>query len=220
MSETPHPRHLVPQDLRIDYAKGELTESAAAVDPIAQFARWFDEARDAGLPEINAMTLATADADGMPSARIVLLKGFDEAGFSFFTNYNSRKGRDLAANPRAALVFYWQPFERQVRIDGTVEKVSRAESELYFRTRPRGAQIGAWASAQSEPLPQRQALEARTVEMEKRFAGQDVPLPDHWGGYRLVPQVMEFWQGRPSRLHDRLRYTRQGTTWLRQRLSP
>lgn len=220
MSEIPHPRHLVPQDLRIDYAKGELIESAAATDPITQFARWFDAARDAGLAEINAMTLATADAGGLPSARIVLLKGFDTAGFVFFTNYDSRKGRDLAANPRAALVFYWQPFERQVRIEGTVEKVSREESDLYFRTRPRGAQIGAWVSAQSEPIPDRQALEARTVEMEQRFTDQDVPLPDHWGGYRVVPQVVEFWQGRPSRLHDRLRYTRQGTAWLRQRLSP
>ena len=212
---------LVPQDLRIDYGRGQLAEADAAADPVAQFGRWFADARAANVPEPNAMTVATADASGAPSARVVLLKGFDERGFAFFTNYDSRKGRELAANPRAALCFYWQPLERQVRIEGTVERVSRAESEAYFRTRPASAQVGAWASRQSSVIRSREELEQHERELAARFAGGPVPLPDFWGGFRVVPAAVEFWQGRPSRLHDRILYTRAGDgTWARQRLSP
>jgi pyridoxamine 5'-phosphate oxidase len=215
-----HPR-LIPQDLRIDYSRGTLTESAVLADPIAQFERWFDEARAAGIPETNAMTLATADAGGRPSARVVLLKGLDSRGYLFFTNYDSRKGREIAANPRAALCFYWQPLERQVRVEGLVEKTSRAESEDYFRTRPTEAQIGAWVSRQSEVIASREELERRQAEVAARFAGSPVPLPDFWGGYRVVPESVEFWQGRPGRLHDRLRYERSAAGgWVIRRLSP
>lgn len=211
----------VPQDLRIDYAKSYLDESAVAADPVTQFAQWFEAARAAGLPEPNAMTLATADAGGAPSARVVLLKGFDAAGFVFFTNYESRKGRDLAANPRACLNFYWQPMERQVRVEGAVERVSRAESEAYFHARPAGAQVGAWVSRQSSVIASRAELERREAEFTAKFAGGGVPLPDFWGGYRVVPRAVEFWQGRPSRLHDRLLYTRTAEgVWRLQRLSP
>ncbi len=221
MAEKPTvPGQFVSPDLRIDYGISSLDEKDAAADPIEQFRRWFDEAQQRGLPEPNGMTLATATADGKPSARVVLLKEYDQRGFVFFTNYNSRKGRELAGNPQACLVFYWQPLERQVRIDGIVEKVDRAESEAYFRTRPRDAQIGAWVSQQSEPINSREELEKRTRELQARFAGQEVPLPHYWGGYRLIPQEIEFWQGRPSRLHDRLVYTRHGETWVRRRLSP
>lgn len=218
--QAPLPKYVVPQDLRIDYGVLSLDEKDAADDPIEQFRRWFEDAQAYKVVEPNAMTLATVDASGTPSARIVLMKGFDANGFTFFTNYDSRKGRDLAVNPRACLVIYWQPLERQVRIDGIVEKVSRAESEAYFRTRPRAAQIGAWVSQQSTPIASREVLEARMRKFEERFAGGEVPLPDHWGGYRVIPQQMEFWQGRPSRLHDRLLYTRIDGTWRRQRLAP
>ncbi|HEX8914718.1 MAG TPA: pyridoxamine 5'-phosphate oxidase [Humisphaera sp.] len=212
---------LVPQDLRIDYGRGQLLEADAAADPFEQFARWFADAQAAKVPEPNAMTLATADATGAPSARVVLLKGFDHSGFSFFTNYESRKGRELAANPRAALCFYWQPLERQVRIEGTVERVSRAESDAYFHSRPTAAQVGAWASRQSEVLAGRDEIERREAELTVRFAEREVPLPDFWGGYRLVPSAIEFWQGRPSRLHDRLRYLREADgSWKVDRLSP
>jgi pyridoxamine 5'-phosphate oxidase len=212
---------LIPQDLRIDYSRGTLVEAAMLADPIAQFERWFDEARAAGIPEANAMALATADALGMPSARVVLLKRLDARGFCFFTNYDSRKGRELAANPRAALCFYWQPLERQVRVEGTVEKTSREDSEAYFRTRPLEAQIGAWVSRQSEVIESRQELERRQAESAARFAGAPVPLPDFWGGYRVVPESVEFWQGRPGRLHDRLRYERSAAgAWVIRRLSP
>jgi pyridoxamine 5'-phosphate oxidase len=219
---------LVPQDLRIDYGRGFLTEADAAADPFAQFDRWFADANAAGVPEANAMTLATADAAGVPSARIVLLKAVDDAaagadrGFCFFTNYLSRKGRELDANPRAALCFYWQPLERQVRVEGPVARVSRAESEAYFNTRPVSARVGAWASAQSTVLAGRDELERREAELAEGF-GPDgpVPLPDFWGGYRVIPTAVEFWQGRPSRLHDRLRYARQpGGRWAVDRLSP
>jgi pyridoxamine 5'-phosphate oxidase len=206
-------------DLRKEYRAGELLESNAAADPVAQFGRWFADAGRADVPEPTAMTLATADATGRPSARVVLLKGFDDRGFTFFTNYTSRKGRDLDANPRASLVFFWPQVERQVRIDGRVERVSRAESEEYFHSRPLGSQIGAWTSHQSAVIGSRAELDEREAELKQRF-GDKVPLPDFWGGYRVVPDEVEFWQGRPSRLHDRLRYVKVGDAWIRERLAP
>ena len=213
---------LVPPNLRIDYGRGRLEDADAAADPFEQFGRWFADVRAANLPEPNAMTLATADPGGAPAARVVLLKDFGaDCGFLFFTNYASRKAEHLEANPRAALCFYWQPLERQVRVEGAVERVSRAESEAYFRTRPPSAQLGAWVSRQSRPIASRAELERREQEMRERFAGREVPIPDFWGGYRVVPQAVEFWQGRPSRLHDRILYTRgPDGAWSRQRLSP
>ena len=211
----------IPAHLRRDYTIGKpLLESDVLPDPIEQFARWFGDATDAGIPDANAMTLATATPDGAPSARIVLLKGFDSRGFTFFSNYNSRKGRELAANPRAALAIHWQPLERQVRIEGTVERVGREESEAYFHSRPLGAQIGAWVSQQSEVLASREDLERRAEELNKRFAGGGIPLPEFWGGYRVVPTSIEFWRGRSSRLHDRLQYLRAPAGWTLRRLSP
>ncbi|WP_251863957.1 pyridoxamine 5'-phosphate oxidase [Achromobacter sp. Marseille-Q4962] len=205
-------------DLRQSYEKYVLLESEAAASPMAQFARWFDEALAAKVPEPNAMTLATVDASGQPTARIVLVKGYDERGFTFFTNYESRKGLDLLAEPRACLLFFWQPLERQVRIEGRVEKVPAEESDAYFASRPLGSRIGAWASRQSQPIT-REELEAREREFREQF-GDNPPRPPHWGGYRLTPSTMEFWQGRPSRLHDRLRYTADGQGWKIERLSP
>jgi pyridoxamine 5'-phosphate oxidase len=210
-----------PKDLRIDYRLGELDESAVLADPIAQFARWFDDAIAANVPDANAMTLATAAQDGTPSARVLLLKGFDSRGFVFFTNYTSRKARELEANPRAAMVFFWAKLERQARVEGTAAKVSRHESEEYFRSRPREAQIGAWASHQSGQIASRALLEQRQKDLEARFAGGPVPLPDFWGGFRLVPASLEFWQGRPGRLHDRISYTRCADgSWVIRRLEP
>lgn len=210
-----------PRDIRIDYSLDTLDESSILPDPIAQFARWFDDAATAKVADANAMTLATTGGDGAPSARVLLLKGFDSRGFVFFTNFNSRKGRELAANPRAAMVFYWPPLQRQVRIEGTVQKTSGHENEEYFHSRPREAQIGAWASHQSGQIESRTLLDARQKELETRFAGAAVPLPDFWGGYRLVPQSIEFWQGRPARLHDRICYTRGGDgSWTIRRLEP
>ncbi len=207
-------------DLRRDYAKARLDESNVSADPIVEFARWFEEAVKAELHEPNAMTLATATTDGAPSARIVLLKGFDESGFVFFTDYRSRKGAELTENPHAALVFYWPELERQIRITGSTERTGRQESEAYFRTRPRGSRISAWVSHQSQVIARRQELEERILEVERRHPGDDVPLPPHWGGFRLRPDSIEFWQGRSSRLHDRIRYVRNGDSWRIERLSP
>lgn len=208
-------------DLRREYALARLDETDVSHDPIVEFARWFAEAQEAEVLEVNAMTLATATAAGVPSARIVLLKAFDERGFVFFTDYRSRKGGELEANPRAALVFYWGELERQVRITGGVALTSREESEEYFRSRPLGSRLGAWASHQSRVIPGRTVLEQDLRDVEERFGDGEVPLPPHWGGYRLVPDVIEFWQGRASRLHDRIRYTREvGKRWRVERLSP
>ena len=208
-------------DLRREYARARLDESDVSHDPMVEFARWFAEAQEARVLEPNAMTLATADADGAPAARIVLLKGFDERGLVFFTDYRSRKGAELEANPRAALVFYWGELERQIRISGRVMRTSAEESETYFRSRPLGSRLGAWVSHQSRVIPSREVLEQDLRDVEARFGDGEVPLPGHWGGYRLEPATVEFWQGRPSRLHDRNRYRRQPSgRWLIERLSP
>jgi pyridoxamine 5'-phosphate oxidase len=199
----------------------ELSEQDVDADPIKQFARWFTDAEAAGLKLPNAMTLATATADGVPSARVVLLKVFDRDGFVFYTNYESQKGRELDENPRAALCFYWPELDRQVRITGSVPTTSREESESYYHTRPVDSQLGAWASRQSAVISSRDVLEQRMRELVRQYEGGEVPLPPYWGGYRLAPYAIEFWQNRLSRLHDRLRYTRQADgTWLVERLSP
>jgi pyridoxamine 5'-phosphate oxidase len=215
------PTKLSLADLRREYSLRALRRSEADPDPIRQFARWLGEAVEARLTEPNAMSLATASADGMPSSRIVLLKGMDYRGFLFFTNYESRKARELAANPRAALNFYWAELERQVCIAGDVEKTTREESETYFRMRPVGSQLGAWASKQSEVVPSREVIEEKLREVTERFADGEIPCPEWWGGYRVVPRVIEFWQGGAKRLHDRLRYTHEtGGVWQIERLSP
>jgi pyridoxamine 5'-phosphate oxidase len=189
-------------------------------DPMALFAAWFREAEDAGVDVPETMTLATADSDGAPSARMVLLKGADEGGFVFYSGYVSRKAGELERNPRAALVFYWRPLGKQVRVEGRVERVSESESAAYFATRPRGSQIAAWASQQSEPLAGREELDRRYAELEREYEGRDVPLPPHWGGFRLRADAIEFWQHRDNRLHDRIRYTRAREGWRSELLSP
>lgn len=207
-------------DLRREYASRALTEADAHDDPIQQFSLWFGEALKAELLDTNAMTLATASRDGVPAARIVLLKGFDETGFVFFTNYDSAKAHDLDDNPRACLLMFWAALERQVRITGRVTKTSAQESETYFQSRPFESQVGAWASAQSQVVSNRAALEARYAELAAKYAGGPVPLPPFWGGYRVAPESIEFWQGRQSRLHDRLLYVRTDSGWQRKRLAP
>jgi len=205
--------------LRIDYKRAALSEHDVAADPFAQFVRWFDEAVAAALPEPNAMTLATVDAAGCPDARIVLLKAVDHRGFVFHTNYGSRKGRELAANPRVALLFFWAELERQVRVEGTAERASPEESDAYFAQRPRDSQLSAWASPQSAPIADRAWLEAELAATATRFGGE-VPRPPNWGGMRVAPDRFEFWQGRPSRLHDRLVWSRAGDRWTIGRIAP
>jgi pyridoxamine 5'-phosphate oxidase len=206
--------------LRRNYSLSSLMEGDVDPDPIRQFERWFADAVSAQVVEPNAMTLATASRDGVPSARIVLLKGVDANGFVFYTDYRSRKGAELAENPLAALTFLWKEIERQVRISGAVSRVSATESEAYFRTRPAGSRLGAWASQQSAVIPTRGELEERLREVASRFADGDVPLPPHWGGFRVMPDEIEFWQGRPDRLHDRILYRRGDSGWGISRLSP
>ncbi len=207
-------------DIRTEYRQRSLSERDMAEDPIVQFLNWFDEALTAHVAEPNAMCLATATPDGRPSARMVLLKGADAQGFVFYTDFRSRKGRELTENPNAALCFHWEDLQRQVRVAGAVQHLSRAESDDYFQSRPRGSRIGAWSSVQSTELASREVLAQALKENERRFSGSAIPLPDHWGGFRVVPDELEFWQGRPDRLHDRFQYRRGSGDWTMRRLSP
>ena len=207
-------------DLRKEYTKGGLTEVDVRPNPIEQFFFWLDQAIVAEVPEPNAMSLATSTLDGKPSVRVVLLKGCDERGFTFFSNYLGRKGRELAVNPFTAAVFFWHELERQVRIEGKVERVSDVESDAYHRSRPIGSQLGAWTSEQSEIISGREILEDRLRELTSRFGSGEVPRPPHWGGFRIIPEVIEFWQGRPNRLHDRLQFRRSDGKWFVERLAP
>ena len=207
--------------LRKEYRRERLDEATAAADPLTMFEAWFAEAAESGLVEPNAMTLATATPEGKPSARVVLLKDFDATGFSFFTNYASRKGEEIAANPFAALTFWWGPLERQIRIEGRVEKLDTDESDAYFASRPQGSRLGAWVSHQSAVIPDRTVLEQRLAELTAQYGDEAPPRPPYWGGYRVIPAVYEFWQGGLHRLHDRLRYTRRDDgAWDLARLSP
>ncbi len=206
-------------DLRKEYSKRELSESDVNPDPIIQFETWFNEALDSEMNEPNAMALATVDEKGKPSCRIVLLKGFDTEGFVFFTNYLSKKGTDISQNPQAAITFFWHGLERQVRIEGKVEKIPQRDSDLYFELRPEGSKIGAWTSPQSQPISKRELLDNQR-EFEQKYNGTTVPRPPYWGGYIIVPEMIEFWQGRPSRLHDRIVYQKTGNSWAIQRIAP
>jgi len=208
-------------DIRKDYKLKSLLEKDVATNPVRQFDTWWQEALNSEIDEVNAMTLATASADGIPAARIVLLKGYDEYGFVFFTNYESFKGMQLAENPRACLVFFWKELERQIRITGLVEKVSAEESDAYFNSRPEGSRIGAWVSPQSQVIANREWLEDQEKKYIGNLAAQPLKRPDHWGGYRVKPISIEFWQGRSNRLHDRIQYTLQGDNkWIIERLAP
>lgn len=207
-------------ELRCDYRQQALLETEVHTNPILQFQDWLEQALAAELPEPNAMTLATVTTEGRPAARMVLLKGFDQQGFVFYTNYLSRKGQDLAQNPWGALVFWWAELERQVRIEGQIAKVSDQETEAYFDSRPRGSQLGAWASEQSQVICDRTILDQRLQDLEQKYQNQPIPRPPHWGGYRLQPDLIEFWQGRPNRLHDRLCYRSKDQQWTLERLSP
>lgn len=207
-------------ELRKEYRLAALGEQDVDADPIVQFQRWFHEAQETKVAEPNAMTLATCTPDAYPSARMVLLKGVDARGFVFFTDYRSRKGQELTDNPHAALVFWWHELERQVRIVGAVQRITREESVEYFTSRPYGARVGAWVSHQSSIIADRDSLDRKVEEMMERFRSGEVPLPEHWGGFRVVPEEFEFWQGRESRLHDRIAYAREGGRWVRRRLSP
>ena len=208
-------------DIRKDYRLQTLDETGVAADPIQQFGIWWQEALQSEIVEVNAMTLATANEQGVPSARIVLLKGYDERGFVFFSNYESKKAGDLQVNPMASLVFFWKELERQVRISGRVEKVTELESDQYFQSRPEGSRIGAWASPQSTVISSRQVIEEKVEALQAAFEGKEIPRPLHWGGYRVVPTRIEFWQGRSSRLHDRIQYTLQPDgNWIIERLAP
>ncbi len=208
-------------DIRIEYKRHSLSENEVQANPIRQFDLWWNEAISSQIDEVNAMTLATASSDGLPAARIVLLKGYDDAGFVFFTNYQSFKGQQLEENPRACLVFFWKELERQVRITGLIEKVSAEESDGYFSSRPESSRIGAWASPQSQVIEDRRILENNEAELTKSFAGKPIPRPLHWGGYRVKPVSIEFWQGRPGRLHDRIQYgLNENGQWMIERLAP
>lgn len=207
-------------DLRRDYATGGLSEGDLAPDPVSMFRRWMHDAVTAGLYEPNAFVLASVGEDGTPASRMLLLKGLDQRGFVFFSNYTSRKGSEIAANPRVSLLFPWHQLERQVRVEGTAERLGGAENDAYFAGRPRAAQLGAWASPQSEVVPDRTALDDRYREVVARFGDADVPRPEHWGGYLVAPEVVEFWQGGLGRMHDRLRYRRAGDGWTIDRLAP
>ena len=208
-------------DIRKEYMLETLNESGVQSNPITQFDNWWQEAVKSAIEEVNAMTLATATREGKPSARIVLLKDYDEKGFVFFTNYESHKGKELADNPQATIVFFWKELERQVRVEGIVEKVSSEESDTYFFSRPTGSQVGAWASPQSSLIVDRSVIEENVIRYTEQFEEESITRPPHWGGYRLKPQLIEFWQGRKSRLHDRLQYTlQQNSTWIIERLAP
>ena len=207
-------------DIRKDYMRESLSEGDVEKDPFLQFGRWWNEAINAEIDEVNAMTLATATSSGKPSARIVLLKGYDDKGFVFFTNYMSRKGQEIAQNGQATLLFFWKELERQIRIEGTIEKVPPAESDEYFYSRPEGSRIGAWSSPQSQVIKDRTVIEENVKQYTEKFANGHIPRPEHWGGYRVIPEHIEFWQGRPSRLHDRILYTLDGSSWKLERLAP